>query len=44
MKILKLWKGGQNSGKMSASRKLPPKKLCLYDAFAHELEYWWHRA
>ena len=42
MKILKLWKGGQSSGKISTSRNFLPKKLCLYDAFAHELEHCWH--
>ena len=30
---------GQNSGKISTSGNFLPRKLCLYDAFAHQLEH-----
>ena len=44
LKLVKIekWKGGQNSGKISTSRNFLPKKLSLYDVFAHELEHCWH--
>ena len=33
---------GQNSGKVYTSGNFLRKKLCFYDAFAHQLEHCWH--
>ena len=38
MKILKLWKGGQISGKISTSGNFLPKKFCFYDGCVHQFE------
>ena len=34
---------GQNSGNNSTSGNVLPKKICLYDAFACQLEHCWNR-